>query len=203
MSQTNLKGAFTALSLSLLIACSSEEPSQPSVQAPGPTSPEAAAPAAPAKPDLVARMDPAPEWASAAQTDSTLMCYGDLLNDLGGAAEGQHLQVAIGTPLQFSGWAVDKTAPADSEQPPVIFKLSPVEGAAAAYYYPAKRHERPDVTAAPSLASVRPKAAGLMLAASTDGISPGLYQVEYVVGEGADAKLCSPGTPWVLQLTDG
>lgn len=203
MPQTNFKGAFTALSLSLLVACSSEQPSQPSVQAPASTAPETAAPAAPAKPDLVARLDPAPEWASAAQTDPTLMCYGDTLNGQGGAAEGQHLQVAIGTTLEFSGWAVDKMAPAGTEQPPVIFKLSPVEGVTTSYYYPAKRHERPDVTAAPILASVKPKAAGLMLAANTDGISPGLYQVEYVVGEGAAAKLCSPGTPWVLQLTDG
>lgn len=203
MSQTNLKGALSALSLALLAACSGEQPSGPSVQAPASTVPETAAPAASAKPVGVARLDPAPEWASAAQTDPTLICYGDTVNGQGGAAEGEHRQVAIGTTLEFSGWAVDKTAPAGTEQPPVIFKLSPVEGATTAYYYSAKRNERPDVTAAPIFASVQPKAAGLMVAATTDGISPGLYQVEYVVGEGAAAKLCSPGTPWVLQLTGG
>lgn len=97
------------------------------------------------------------------------------------------------------GWAIDKTMASGTKAPHVLIKLKPMaEG--TTYVFQAMRHDRPDVAAAAEFAVLRPVDAGVILDANIATVAPGMYQLQYVVNEGADAKLCDMGAPWQIEV---
>lgn len=188
--------AFMATA-ALLAACQKTE--TPAITADGSVgNVDQAAPAALPAPVGVAAEASVPAWASASVVDDKLKCYLDLMNNEGGAGEGKpHRQLKIGTPADLSGWAIDPAKSGDQSAAYVVF--NPQQGGDS-YYYRANRNERPDVAAAPEFASIKPTKAGVTVVAATNGMKPGLYQIEYVIGGEAAARRCSVGAPWVVSL---
>ena len=183
-------------SLAFLAACQKDQADAPTLSAETPASnPESTAASAP---PLTKAMTTAPDWVTSLQPADALKCYADKVNDEGGAAEGSHRTFKSGGPFSLLGWSVDTSLPAGSTQPGVIVLL---KGTAAQYAFPALRHDRPDVAAAPEFSAQAPKEVGVMLNGTLEGVEPGNYAVQFVVGDGAAAKLCDLGAPWNVVVT--
>lgn len=198
MKRNNLT-AMLVITSALLAGCSQDQSTPPSVAPDQTTAAPHTAPAPEPKSALVASLASVPEWAPAAELDDQLSCYADTLNGIGGAAEGEVRSVASTDGFALLGWAVDKSLPAGSPQPKVLVQLSPQAGGDG-YFFEAKRHDRPDVTASPVFASLQPKEAGVLVDASLQDVKPGMYQLKYVVGEGTAAKACTLGAPWLISV---
>lgn len=156
-------------------------------------------PSAPPAPVLDRALEAVPAWVDALQPASGVQCYADKVNDQGGAGEGdQQRTFKTGTPFVLMGWSVDTSLPAGAAQPEIMVVL---KGTSAKYAFKAARHDRPDVSAAPEFSGKAPKSVGVMLNATLQGVSPGPYRVQYILGEGASAKLCELGAPWHIAVT--
>lgn len=193
--------AFAALLFAGLPACTEKNDSAPSVTAGSGASaaPVIADPTSAPQAPKIEPLDVIPAWADSASVNDAVACYADSLNGEGGAAEGAHRTVSAEQGFSLMGWAIDKSMASGVKAPPVLIKLKPV-AQGESYAFQAMRHDRPDVSAAAEFAALRPADAGVLLDANIQTVAPGMYQLQYVVNEGADAKLCDMGAPWQIEV---
>jgi hypothetical protein len=195
------KSWLSVLFVPALLACDGQQAQAPAVTAATPQSSVPATPAEELRPAPVTPLAEIPESVQAAKDSTDVACYVDTLNGAGASGQGTRRSLQRSDGFNLQGWAVDRTESAGAPQPPVLIVLTPEGADGKAIAFNATRHARPDVSAAPEFASIRPESAGVMLDARMDGVEPGTYRLQYVIGEGATARRCDMSALWTIELT--
>jgi hypothetical protein len=109
------------------------------------------------------------------------------------AAPGGLVRLRLSEPMTVSGWALERESHSTPE--PVQVRLVRADG--TSYQAAARRVVRRDMPQPFREAAYA--LAGLRLAGSVDALSPGVYRLTILQGEGAERKLCDSGIDVALQ----
>lgn len=129
-----------------------------------------------------------PDWVAQAKISDDLVCYLDIID--GARRDSDHWRASPGDSLRISGWAVERRA--TFVQRVALVELRGLAGGKH-YFFNAVRTDRPDVNASVQFSDAKPSRAGLVSAMSLEGLSPGIYEIHYIVGDESLTKICTLG----------
>lgn len=136
-----------------------------------------------------------PAWMSSAAADASLVCYLDVVE--GAPAGDNGWRAGAGDAIRIAGWAVETGTTAQRAGAIRLHSLAP---GGADVYFAAERSERADVSAAPQFTAAPPSNAGLTSSIRLDGVTPGPYEIFYVIGDAGKAVACTLGPSRVLTV---